>query len=88
MTSKDGHFFQLDQEKEKTNKNQKKKTCYLPPSGGWFSDQIPPDPMDKSREDSCLVGFNWCFKEQSSVKRLDEQKEKPTYPPAGWEFDR
>ena len=88
MTSEDEHLLQPDQEKEKTNKNQKKKNCYLPPSGGWFSDQGAPDPMDKSRTDCCLVGFNWCVKEQTPTKRLDEQEKKPTYPPAGWEFDR
>lgn len=88
MTSEDGHLFQPNQEKKETNKDQKKKNCYLPLSGGWFSDQGAPDPMDKSWADSCLVGFNWCFKEQTSIKRLDEQTKKRSHPPAGWEFDR
>ena len=87
MTSEDGDLYPLTQE-EAQGKNNKTKNCYLPPSGGWFSGQVPPDPVAEGRKWRRLAWFNSKRPKRQADQRLDETPQEPSYPPPGWEFDR
>ena len=87
MTFEDGDLRSTNQ-KETKGSNKKKKSCYLPPAGGWLHGQDAPDPVAKSRQDLRMARFRSSWKEQAADQRLDVEKKELPYPPVGWEFDR
>ena len=87
MTSEDGDLYPITQEKTQ-GKNKKTKNCYLPPSGGWFSGQNPPDPVAESGEANGVAWFNRKCQKQQADQRLVDASKEPSYPPSGWQFDR
>ena len=87
MTSEDGDLYPITQE-ETQSKDKKTKSCYLPPSGGWFSGQNPPDPVAESREANGVAWFNRKRQKQQTNQRLVDASIKPSYPPSGGQFYR
>ena len=87
MTSEDGDLYPLNP-KETQGTNQKKKNCYLPPSGGWFSGEIPPDPVAESWKNLGLAGIHSKLQKHQANQRLVSASKESSYPPPGWEFDR